>query len=238
MNDNITEINKDTFWALIQEAKDTCGQDTDAWAKYMIDRLAGLGPDQSLMFLNYMDAYKDLSFRYGLWDAAKIFRVDGCSDDSFSYFRSWLIVQGKDVYMAALADPDSLADVEPYADCFFETAGYMARYIAKNIVAAGLAERCTVSLAYAIGKVKPVMVEVDAHGTGKYSDTALEQAVRTVCKLTPNGMIDALGLNKPIFRKFCNYGHFTHADAPWEQTDMTEVLESACRAKEAGVSQR
>ena len=56
MNDNITEINKDTFWALIQEAKDTCGQDTDAWAKYMIDRLAGLGPDQSLMFLNYMDA--------------------------------------------------------------------------------------------------------------------------------------------------------------------------------------
>ena len=125
MNDNITEINKDTFWALIQEAKDTCGQDTDAWAKYMIDRLAGLGPDQSLMFLNYMDAYKDLSFRYGLWDAAKIFRVDGCSDDSFSYFRSWLIVQGKDVYMAALADPDSLADVEPYADCFFETAGYV-----------------------------------------------------------------------------------------------------------------
>lgn len=128
MNDNITEINKDTFWALIQEAKDTCGQDTDAWAKYMIDRLAGLGPDQSLMFLNYMDAYKDLSFRYGLWDAAKIFRVDGCSDDSFSYFRSWLIVQGKDVYMAALADPDSLADVEPYADCFFETAGYPSYY--------------------------------------------------------------------------------------------------------------
>ena len=118
------------------------------------------------------------------------------------------------------------------------SGAYMARYIAKNIVAAGLAERCTVSLAYAIGKVKPVMVEVDAHGTGKYSDTALEQAVRTVCKLTPNGMIDALGLNKPIFRKFCNYGHFTHADAPWERTDMTEVLESACRAKEAGVSQR
>ena len=84
----------------------------------------------------------------------------------------------------------------------------------------------------------PVMVEVDAHGTGKYSDTALEQAVRTVFKLTPNSMIDTLGLDKPIFRKFCNYGHFTHADAPWERTDMTEVLESACRAKEAGVSQR
>lgn len=133
MNDNITEINKDTFWALIQEAKDACGQDNDAWAKYIIDRLAGLGPEQSLMFLNYMDAYKDLSYRYGLWDAAKIFREDGCSDDSFSYFRSWLIVQGKDVYMAALADPDSLADVEPYADCFFETAGYVGAYAYKRL---------------------------------------------------------------------------------------------------------
>ena len=133
MNDNITEINKDTFWALIQEAKDACGQDNDAWAKYMIDRLAGLGPEQSLMFLNYMDAYKDLSYRYGLWDAAKIFREDGCSDDSFSYFRSWLIVQGKDVYMAALADPDSLADVEPYADCFFETAGNVGAYAYKKL---------------------------------------------------------------------------------------------------------
>ena len=133
MNDNITEINKDTFWALIQEAKDACGQDTDAWATYMIDRLAGLGPEQSLMFLYYMDAYKDLSYRYGLWDAAKIFREDGCSDDSFSYFRSWLIVQGKDVYMAALADPDSLADVEPYADCFFETAGYVGAYAYKRL---------------------------------------------------------------------------------------------------------
>ena len=118
------------------------------------------------------------------------------------------------------------------------SGAYMARYIAKNIVAAGLAERCTVSLAYAIGKAKPVMVEVDAHGTGKYSDAALEQAVRAVFKLTPNSMIDTLGLDKPIFRKFCNYGHFTHADAPWEQTDMTEVLESACHAKETGISAR
>ena len=85
------------------------------------------------------------------------------------------------------------------------SGAYMARYIAKNIVAAGLAERCTVSMAYAIGRAKPVMVEVDAHGTGKYSNAALEQAVRTVCQLTPNGMIDTLGLDKPIFRKFCNY---------------------------------
>ena len=70
MNDNITEINKDTFWALIQEAKDTCGQDTDAWAKYMIDRLAGLGPNQSLMFLNYMapgSSFRGKMFIWRLW---------------------------------------------------------------------------------------------------------------------------------------------------------------------------
>lgn len=128
MNDNITEINKDTFWALIQEAKDACGQDNDAWAKYMIDRLAGLGPDQSLMFHTYMHAYKRLAEKYGLWDAANIYTVDGVGCDGFIDFRSWLIVQGKEVYLAALADPDSLADVEPYGGCIFETAGYVGSY--------------------------------------------------------------------------------------------------------------
>ena len=118
------------------------------------------------------------------------------------------------------------------------SGAYMARYIAKNIVAAGLAKRCTVSLAYAIGKDQPVMVDVDAHGTGKFSDAVLGQAVRVVFNLTPDGMIGTLGLDQPIFRRFCNYGHFMHDDAPWEQTDMTEVLECACRAKETGCSQR
>ena len=115
---------------------------------------------------------------------------------------------------------------------------YMARYIAKNIVAAGLSKRCTVSLAYAIGKAQPVMVQVDTHGTGEYSDQVLDRAVRSVFDLTPDGMIRKLGLDKPIFQKFCNYGHFTHVNAPWERTDMTEVLDCACRAKEIGVSQR
>ena len=118
------------------------------------------------------------------------------------------------------------------------SGAYMARYIAKNIVAAGLAKRCTVSLAYAIGKAQPVMVDVDAHGTGKFSDAVLEQAVRVVFNLTPDGMIGTLGLDQPIFRRFCNYGHFTHDDAPWEQTDVTDVLKCACHAKETGCSQR
>ena len=118
------------------------------------------------------------------------------------------------------------------------SGAYMARYIAKNIVAAGLAKRCTISLAYAIGKAQPVAVTVDTEHTGIYSDDVLEQAVRTVFNLTPDGMIGTLGLNQPMFQKFCNYGHFTHVDAPWERTDMTEVLECACRAKDMGVSHR
>lgn len=118
------------------------------------------------------------------------------------------------------------------------SGAYMARYIAKNIVAAGLAERCTVSLAYAIGKADPVAVDVDSHGTGEYPDQVLEQAVRGVFDLTPAGMIRALGLDKPIFAQFCRYGHFTHPDAPWEQTDKAQALAEACRFRATGVSGR
>lgn len=115
---------------------------------------------------------------------------------------------------------------------------YMARYIAKNIVAAGLAEKCTVSLAYAIGKADPVAVDIDTHGSGEYGDDVLAQAVRQVFELTPAGMIRTLGLDKPIFAQFCNYGHFTHQDAPWEQCDCADLLWNVCRVKEAGVSSR
>lgn len=118
------------------------------------------------------------------------------------------------------------------------SGAYMARYIAKNIVAAGLAERCTVSLAYAIGKADPVAVDVDSHGTGEYPDQVLEQAVRGVFDLTPEGMIRTLGLDRPIFAQFCSYGHFTHPDAPWERTDRGQALEGACRFRAMGVTGR
>ena len=94
------------------------------------------------------------------------------------------------------------------------SGAYMARYIAKNIVAAGLAERCTVALAYAIGKAEPVEVDIDTHGTGEYADPVLEQAVRSVFDLTPDGMIRTLSLDRPDFACFCNYGHFTHPTPP------------------------
>jgi S-adenosylmethionine synthetase len=118
------------------------------------------------------------------------------------------------------------------------SGAYMARYIAKNIVSAGLAEECTISLAYAIGRAEPVAVDIDTHQTGEYSDAVLKQAVQAVFDLTPDGMIRSLGLDRPIFVPFCNYGHFTHPDAPWEQIDRMDILVSACQSKDVGVSDR
>ncbi len=104
------------------------------------------------------------------------------------------------------------------------SGAYMARYIAKNIVAARLAEECTVSLAYAIGVAEPVMIQVDTHGTGQYPDRVLEEAIGVVFDLTPTGMIMTLQLTEPAFARFCNYGHFMHREAPWEQTDCVELM--------------
>ena len=108
------------------------------------------------------------------------------------------------------------------------SGAYMARYLAKNIVAAGLAEKCTVSMAYAIGKAEPLYVQADTHGTGKYPDTVLEEAVKLIFDLTPTGMANTLQLMEPIYQKYCNYGHFTHQSAPWEQTDCAELLWEGC----------
>ncbi len=111
------------------------------------------------------------------------------------------------------------------------SGAYMARYIAKNIVAAGLAEECTVSLAYAIGRAEPVAVDIDTHQTGKCSEKTLVQAVRAVFDLTPSGIIQTLGLDRPIFARFCNYGHFNHPEAPWEQMDRATALADLCGLK-------
>ena len=127
MNGSITEINKDTFWALIAQAKKQCGQDMDASTKWLTDRLVELGPDQALNFDNIVHGYRDLAYKYGLWSAASIL-CGGCSDDGFIDFRGWLIAQGREVYMAALKDPDSLADVPVYGGCCFESLSYVGDY--------------------------------------------------------------------------------------------------------------
>ena len=108
------------------------------------------------------------------------------------------------------------------------SGAYMARYVAKNIVAAGLADVCTVSLAYAIGQAEPVAVEIDTQESGYYDDAFLTEAVRRVFDFTPAGMIRALDLDKPFFAEVCNNCHFMHPQAAWEQTDKAEKLRMSC----------
>ena len=124
----ITEINQDSFWDLIHEAKNACGQDMDAMLAYLKDRLVSMGPTQAQNFHDIIHVYEDLADKFGLWDAAGIMKEYGCSDDGFIDFRAWLIAQGREVYFAALADPDSLADVVPYGDCRFEQLSYVGDY--------------------------------------------------------------------------------------------------------------
>ena len=106
------------------------------------------------------------------------------------------------------------------------SAAYAARWVAKNIVAAGLADRCQLQLAYAIGVAHPVSVRVDTFGTGTVSDAALEQAVEKVFDLRPSAIIERLDLRRPIYRQTAAYGHFGRADLdlPWERTDMTDAI--------------
>jgi S-adenosylmethionine synthetase len=116
------------------------------------------------------------------------------------------------------------------------SAAYAARYLAKNIVAAGLAKRCTIQLAYAIGVSEPLSLYVDTHGTGTVPDAKIEEAIRDVSAewlggLTPRGIRVGLGLNKPIYRRAAAYGHFGRkADGdffPWERTDLVDDLKAA-----------
>jgi len=104
------------------------------------------------------------------------------------------------------------------------SAAYAARYVAKNIVAAGLADRCEIQLAYAIGVVEPVSIHVDSYGTGKKSDLELIALIAKNFDLTPQGIIDRFGLRQPIFRPTATYGHFGRDEFPWEKTDMADKL--------------
>ncbi|UZE48004.1 methionine adenosyltransferase [Rhodopseudomonas sp. P2A-2r] len=111
------------------------------------------------------------------------------------------------------------------------SAAYAARYVAKNVVAAGLADRCTLQLAYAIGVARPLSIYIDTHGTGKVGDEVIEKAVAASMDLTPRGIRKHLDLNKPIYARTSAYGHFGRTpDADggfsWEKTDLAEVLKS------------
>ena len=108
------------------------------------------------------------------------------------------------------------------------SAAYMARYVAKNIVAAGLAEKCELQIAYAIGVAQPLSVHVNTFGTGKYTDEALADAVKAVFDLRPAAIIEKLDLRKPIYKKLAAYGHFGREElgVKWEQTDMADKIKA------------
>jgi S-adenosylmethionine synthetase len=115
------------------------------------------------------------------------------------------------------------------------SAAYAARYLAKNIVAAGLAERCTIQLSYAIGVAQPLSVYIDTHGTGKVDESVLEKAVREVMDLSPSGIRRTLDLNKPIYAKTAAYGHFGRragrdGSFSWERTNLVKPLKQAVKA--------
>ena len=109
------------------------------------------------------------------------------------------------------------------------SACYMARYVAKNVVAAGLAEKCLVQLAYAIGVAEPVSVYIETSGTGTIPDEKIGELVRAHFKLTPRGIIESLDLRRPIYKKTAAFGHFgrTEPEFTWERTDKAAALKAA-----------
>jgi S-adenosylmethionine synthetase len=112
------------------------------------------------------------------------------------------------------------------------SAAYAARYVAKNVVAAGIARKCTLQLSYAIGVAEPLSIYVDMHGTGEASEEAVEKAIRGAMSLTPRGIRTHLGLNRPIYKRTAAYGHFGRApDADggfsWERIDLADALKAA-----------
>ncbi len=111
------------------------------------------------------------------------------------------------------------------------SAAYMARYVAKNLVAAGVADKCELQLAYAIGVAEPVSIMVDTHGTGKLSNERILKVIRELFDLTPAGIIRTLNLRRPIYLKTAAYGHFGREDEgfPWEETDRIKEIKQAVR---------
>ena len=107
------------------------------------------------------------------------------------------------------------------------SAAYMCRWVAKNIVAAKLADKCEIQVAYAIGYPQPLSIAIDTFGTGKVSEEKIEKAVRKVFSFKPADIVKQLDLLRPIYKKTTNYGHFTKSDLPWEKTDKAEALKAA-----------
>lgn len=123
----VTEITPDAFWTLLAQAKEVCDGNQKAAVYWLVEQLVTMGPEQALNFHSILHGYMELADKYGLWNAATLIHEDGCYVDGFEDFRAWLIFQGKETYLAALKDPDSLADVRACAEdrCRFEALLYV-----------------------------------------------------------------------------------------------------------------
>ena len=111
------------------------------------------------------------------------------------------------------------------------SAAYMCRWVAKNVVAAGLADRCEIQVAYAIGYPQPLSIAIETFGTSKIPEEKIEKAIRKVFSFKPADIIAQLDLLRPIYKKTTNYGHFTKSDLPWEKTDKAGELKKAAESK-------
>jgi S-adenosylmethionine synthetase len=114
----------------------------------------------------------------------------------------------------------------------------MARYVAKNIVAAGLAKRCWLQIGYAIGVAEPVSVMVDTFGTGNVADEKLTELARKHFDLTPRGIIKELDLQKPVYQKTASYGHFGREEFTWEKTNKADILRKAANPSSSASTSR
>lgn len=123
----VTEVTPDTFWTLLAQAKTVCVGNQRAAAYWLTERLLSMGPEHALNFHSIIHGYMELSNKYGLWNAATLIHEDDCYSDGFEDFRAWLIFQGRKTYLAALRNPDSLADVPACAEerCRFEALPYV-----------------------------------------------------------------------------------------------------------------
>ena len=124
----ISKVDRESFWQLIAEAKQRFPENMDAYEEWVKTQLKRMGTEETFNFFVIFYGYMDAACEYGLWTAASMIKEYGCGDDGFTDFRSWLIAQGKEVYLNALKNPDSLADVPVYGDSCFERFGYVADY--------------------------------------------------------------------------------------------------------------
>lgn len=153
MTKTIENINKDTFWDLIAQAQAQCGNSVYRIAQWIEDRLMELGPEQAKQFDYISHTYRAMAYKYGLWTAASVL-CNGCTDDGFTDFRGWLIAQGRDVYMAALKDPDSLSDVPIPAnrDCCCETLCYVGGYAYEALTGKDINEEFDADVSQTVSK--------------------------------------------------------------------------------------